>query len=298
MNDVVLGLADWLLRRTLPRGEAGDTIRGDLIEELEGAGRTRTARRRYLRHACSLVLRFRLERPRSNTLVNPSTGGRPMWGSIGYDIRFAMRSLARRPMFTLMTLATLGLGIGAATAIFSIVNGILLRPLPFVQPERLVAVNETDGVERMTFAMPNYVDVHGRATSFETMACHQSEAFDVIDGRPRRISGRLVSAEFFDVLGIGPQLGRSFTSEDDRVGALPVAVVSDRYWRQDSVATRGCSAARFGRRSRRSRLSACCRPITGSPDPRTSTRRLARLSRPAPSGSTVAIISDSTRWRG
>ena len=233
MNDVTLGLADWLLRRTLPRGEAGDTIHGDLIEELEGAGRTRTARRRYLRHACSLALRYGLERPRSNTLVNPSTGGRPMWGSIGYDIRFAMRSLALRPMFTLMTLATLGLGMGAATAIFSIVNGILLRPLPFVQPERLVAVNETDGGERMTFAMPNYVDVHRRATSFEAMACYQSNAFNVIDGRPRRIDGRLVCASFFDVLGVRMQLGRTFTTADDRAGAAPVAIISDRFWKQD-----------------------------------------------------------------
>ena len=130
MNDVTVGLADWLLRRTLPRGEAGDTIRGDLIEELEEAGRTRSARRRYLRHACSLALRYGLERPSSNTPVSPSTGGPRMWGSIGYDVRFAMRSLARRPAFTLMTLAALGLGIGAATAIFSIVNGILLRSSP------------------------------------------------------------------------------------------------------------------------------------------------------------------------
>lgn len=154
--------------------------------------------------------------------------------SLFLDLKFAARSLAKRPSFPIVVLTTLALGIGAATAIFSVVDGILLRPLPYAEPDRLLYANETDGGRRMSFAWPNYVDLRERARSYESIACHQGNDFSVLsDGRPRRVPGRLVCATFFDVLGVRMQAGRTFSASDDHAGASPVAVISDRFWKQD-----------------------------------------------------------------
>ena len=119
------------------------------------------------------------------------------------DLKYSVRGLAKRPGFAVVVVLTLGLGIGASTAIFSIVDGILLQPLPFADPNRLVMANETNDGQRMTLAWPNYLDLRDRATSFESMACHQSNAFTLLgDGKPRRVNGRLVCAGFFEVLGV------------------------------------------------------------------------------------------------
>jgi putative ABC transport system permease protein len=154
--------------------------------------------------------------------------------SLRLDLKFAVRSLSKQPSFALVVLTTLALGIGAATAIFSVVEAVLLRPLPYAEAHRLVHGNETAGASRIGFAWPNYVDARSRAASFESIACHQQNDFSVLsDGPPRRVPGRLVCAPFFDVLGVPLQAGRTFTSEDDHAGATPVAVISDRFWRQD-----------------------------------------------------------------
>jgi putative ABC transport system permease protein len=157
--------------------------------------------------------------------------------AIRQDLRFAVRSLVRRPSFAILVVATLGLGIGAATGIFSIVDAILLRPLPFSQPERLVVLNETTPRGRMTLGWPNYIDFRDRVTSLESVAAYQRTAFTVLDGdRARIINGLFVSGRFLDVLGAQPQLGRAFTVADDRLGAEPVAIVSDRFWTQELAA--------------------------------------------------------------
>ena len=150
------------------------------------------------------------------------------------DLKYAVRSLAKRPSLPVIILATIALGIGAATAIFSIVEAILIRPLPFHDPDRLVYATELDGDRLMTFAWPNYVDYRERATSYETIACHQLNAFTVVgEGMARRVDGRLVCAPFFDTLGVRMQMGRSFTAADDQPGAPPVAIISDTFWRVD-----------------------------------------------------------------
>ena len=137
--------------------------------------------------------------------------------TLSLDLKYAVRSLLKRPSFPIVVLATIALGIGAATAIFSIVEAILLRPLPFEEPDRLVFASETDGEAPMSFAWPNYVDYRARATSFEHIACHQGNAFNVIGNETaaRRINGRLVCAQFFDVLqacidGLPASLARIF----------------------------------------------------------------------------------------
>jgi putative ABC transport system permease protein len=235
----VIRLAAWLVRRTAP-ADAADAIVGDLLEELHDT----RSRSRFLLQAGSVVLRCAPRRLRGQhdtpaalgAETGPGTGERTRtrMDSLILDLKYTLRSLAKRPSFALVVLATLALGIGAATAIFSVVEGILLRPLPFAEPGRLVFANETDGEDPMSFAWPNYKDVRDRAKSFESIACHQGNSFSVVgDGQPRRLQGRYVCAPFFEVLGVAMQAGRTFTAADDVLGAPPVAIVSDRFWKAD-----------------------------------------------------------------
>jgi putative ABC transport system permease protein len=219
--------AIWLLRGVLPP-DAADTIIGDLIEELGLSG----SRFRFLRHACSLTIRY--APARAARAARRHIKQRKSMETLWLDLKYAARSLSQRPTFLVVVLATLALGIGAATAIFSVVEAVLLRPLPFADPDRLVYANETDGGNPMSFAWPNFVDVRERSASFERISCHQANAFNVLsDGRPRRIPGRLVCADFLDTLGVRMQAGRNFTVDEDLAGSTPVVVISDRFWRQD-----------------------------------------------------------------
>ncbi len=244
-------LSTWLLRRTLPPGETGDAILGDLLEELDASGNTADARRRFTRQAWSIAARYALRRTPGAQAV-PSTHGEIM-GLDGFrqDVRFALRGIVKRPSFTAIVLATLALGIGASTAIFSIVDGILLRPLPYKNADRLLYVSESERGERMSFAYPNYLDYRDRQQSFDSLACHQAAAFTILGELPRRVDGRLVCWNFFNVLGVQPQLGRLFTEADDRAGAPPVAILSDRLWRQQF----GADPSAIGRMLRTNELT-------------------------------------------
>lgn len=229
-------LVTWLLGRTLPPGAAGATILGDLLEELDAAGGTPAARRRFARQAGSIALRYALRPAPSPVQVTVAGEKGEAMGldALKQDLRFALRGIVKRPSFAAVVLATLALGIGASTAIFSVVNGILLRPLPYREPDRLVFASETERGQRMSFGYPNYVDYRDRTQSFESLACHQAGSFTVVGtSKPRRIDGRLVCWNFFTVLGVQPQLGRTFTAGDDRAGAPPVAMISDRLWKQE-----------------------------------------------------------------
>ena len=224
------GRAERFGRALLGRFVPPDTtaaILGDLLEDLHESGN----RVQFVVSVCSIAVRqAALHRSR----IGSSERKAARMESLLLDLKFAIRSLSKRPSFPIVILTTLALGIGAATAIFSVVDGILLRPLPYSDPGRLVFVNETDGGRRMTFAWPNYVDFRERAQSYESIACNQGNDFSVLsDGRPRRVPGRLVCAPFFEVLGVPMQAGRTFTAADDHPGASPVAIVSDRFWKQD-----------------------------------------------------------------
>jgi putative ABC transport system permease protein len=223
-------LADWLLRRVLPRGPIADSIRGDLLEELSSSTSPRIGRRRYFVHALSIAARYAIRRE-ATVPQNDPPRRRGMMDTIRQDLTYAARSLAKRPSFALMVIVTLALGIGAATAIFSIVDAILLRPLPYAHADRLVVFNDAASRGRMSMAWPNYLDFRDRATSFEVTAAYQRTNFTWLDGaRAKRLNGRYVSSTFLDVLSVRPQLGRTFTPNDDRIGADPVALVSDAFW--------------------------------------------------------------------
>jgi putative ABC transport system permease protein len=150
------------------------------------------------------------------------------------DIRYGVRGLLKRPGFTVIALITLALGIGANTAIFSVVNAVLLRPLPFQKPEELVIVWEDAtfvGFPHNTPAPANYVDWKAQNQSFVDMAASHETSFNLTgDGEPERVSAYAVNANFFPLLGVQPVLGRSFLAEEDQPGGNKVAVLSYGLW--------------------------------------------------------------------
>jgi putative ABC transport system permease protein len=152
------------------------------------------------------------------------------------DIRYGLRVLAQRPGFTAIAVLTLALGIGANTAIFSLVNAVLVRPLKYRDAERLVMLWENAtaaGFSRDTPAPANYFDWKAQQQSFDQMAATRQQTFDLTgDGEPEKLLGFGVESGFFDVLGVGPAAGRALLPEDDRAGAPHVAVISHGLWQR------------------------------------------------------------------
>jgi putative ABC transport system permease protein len=150
------------------------------------------------------------------------------------DIRYGVRGLWKRPGFTAVAVLTLALGIGANTAIFSVVNAVLLRPLQFRDPDRLVMIWEDAtfaGFPRNTPAPANYVDWKTQTQSFEDVAASAESTFNLTgDGDPERVTAYKVTANFFPLFGVSPALGRVFTAEEDRPGAAKVAMLSHSLW--------------------------------------------------------------------
>jgi putative ABC transport system permease protein len=150
------------------------------------------------------------------------------------DIRYAMRGLVKRPAFTIIALLTLALGIGANTAIFSVVNAVLLRPLPFRDPEQVVMVWEDAsfaGFPLNTPAPANYVDWKNQNQSFADMAASAEQSFNLTgDGDPERVTAYAVTHNFFPLFGVQPLIGRGFLPEEDRPGSNKVVVLSYSLW--------------------------------------------------------------------
>jgi putative ABC transport system permease protein len=152
------------------------------------------------------------------------------------DLRYAGRMQLKNPGFTIVAVIALALGIGANTAIFSVVNSVLLRPLPYKDPERLVMVWEDAskfGYPRDTPAAANYVDWRDQNTVFEGMSAIADDSFNLTcDGDPERLEGRYVSANLFPLLGVDPQIGRTFTAAEDQPGSNRVVVLSHALWQR------------------------------------------------------------------
>ena len=157
-----------------------------------------------------------------------------MIANLWQDLRFGVRMLVKQPGFTLIAALTLALGIGANTAIFSIVNAVLLRPFPYQAPERLVIVQERESGGGFSPSYPNFVDWRAQNTAFASIAAvRQNESFNLTGaGEPERLQGQLVSAEFFSTLGIKPLVGRDFLAEEDRAGATPAVILSYGFWQR------------------------------------------------------------------
>jgi putative ABC transport system permease protein len=150
------------------------------------------------------------------------------------DVRFGVRMLLKRRRFALLVVTILALGSGANAAIFSIVNAVLLRPLPYKEPDRLVAVSEKlrQG-NASTVSLPDFLDWRSNNKVFEQMAAYRWQAFSLTGrGEPEMVHGWYASADFFPLLGVKPALGRTFTAEEDRPGGTPVVVISYGLWQR------------------------------------------------------------------
>src|SRR5262245_25771849 len=151
------------------------------------------------------------------------------------DLRYGVRTLLKAPNYTLIAVLTLALGIGANTAVFTLVNAVLLRPLPYREPHRLVRLWET-GPQRPTFSVsgPNYHDWEEQNQVFEQMAAWRERSFNLTSGDdPERIIAASVTAGFFPLLGVKPALGRGFIPEEDQPGANSrVVIISDSLWQR------------------------------------------------------------------
>ncbi len=150
------------------------------------------------------------------------------------DLRYGFRTLTKNPGFSFIAVVSLALGIGANTAIFSLVNAVLLKPLPFTEPERLVMVwedNSAIGFPRDDVAPANYVDWRAQSQAFEDMAALNWKNFNLTgDGEPERILAHGVTANFLPLLGIQPVIGRNFSVEEDKPDAAKVAILSYGLW--------------------------------------------------------------------
>ena len=156
-----------------------------------------------------------------------------MFWSIWQDVRYAVRGLARRPGFAAVVVLTLTLGIGANAAIFSVVNGILLRPLPFAVPERLVQLGQQDPY--WTVSEPEFMDYRRDARAFERVAAYAGSDVSLTGtGEPERVEAARVSDDFFATLGVAPARGRAFAPDEEAPGSgpAPVVIISDALWRR------------------------------------------------------------------
>src|SRR5256886_9489950 len=148
------------------------------------------------------------------------------------DIRYAVRMMGKNLSVTAIVVVVLALGIGANAAIFSVVNAALLRPLPYADPDKLVRLTEdSPNVPQMSISYPNFLDWREQNKVFSGIAAMQFRSLNLTGtDEPERLAGRGVSAEFFAVLGVRPELGRSFAGEEDRPGANPVCIISHGLW--------------------------------------------------------------------
>ena len=150
------------------------------------------------------------------------------------DVRYGMRMLFKNPGFAAIAVLTLALGIGANTALFSVVNGVLLNPLPFPEPDQLYAVYyTTQAFGHSSVSYPNFLDWQKQNHSLSALGGFRSEDLNLTgSGEPERLHGHMISSEFFTALGLPPSLGRNFRPEEDQVGAGPVAIISDSLWKR------------------------------------------------------------------
>ncbi|HUH62347.1 MAG TPA: ABC transporter permease [Terracidiphilus sp.] len=160
--------------------------------------------------------------------------GLPWLEVLAQDVRFAVRMLWTSPGFSAVAVLTLAIGIGGNTAIFSIVNGVLLNPLPFPHPEQLVGLDESKpNFPQGSISYPNFLDWRKDNRTFSSMALARRYSFSLTGkGDAEQVQASFLSSGFFAVLGVRPLMGREFTPEEDKQGAAPVAMISEGLWRR------------------------------------------------------------------
>jgi putative ABC transport system permease protein len=175
------------------------------------------------------------DRRRPLAPLPPDTGGRRIMRDLWLDVRYAVRLLLRNPGFTMAAVATLALGIGMAAAIFSVVDAVLLRPMPYPDADRLVVLWQTDrasGTSREPSSFPDLLDFRERSRAFDRLGAFMGFDANVSpdNGDPSRVAAVVSTPEVLPLLGVRPLAGRTFTAADDRPGAQPSAIISERLW--------------------------------------------------------------------
>lgn len=235
-------LAAALLRRLLPEDALGD-LEEAFARRAERDG-PRAARAWYRREALRFLLLWPALRPRDGPLAGASSGRGPAGrrlDALAQDLRFAARSLTRRPGFTAVVVLTLALGIGANATIFSLVNGVFLRPVPGVRdPGGIVEIFGSSSRDAnaggfrgyLPMSWPTLRDVRERASTLEDVYVYTIFPASLVAGNePERVMAGYVSGSFFDLLGVRPALGRTFAPEEGEAGGgAPVAVLSHGFW--------------------------------------------------------------------
>jgi predicted permease len=150
------------------------------------------------------------------------------------DVRYGARTLRKSPGFAVIAILTLAIGIGANTALFSVVNGVLLNPLPYPEPDRLVALYaRAKEFEKFSISYPNFLDWSRENHSFSSLAAFRGETFTMTGvGEPERLDANMVSPTFFPLLGVNPVLGRNFEEKENQLGAARIALISEGLWRR------------------------------------------------------------------
>ncbi|HET9370011.1 MAG TPA: ABC transporter permease [Vicinamibacterales bacterium] len=226
-------LASWMVRRCLPARLAEEVL-GDIEERWRRERRTRPVGAWWRATRLALVVSARALADRARPLeAAPARGSR--FASLGQDVRYAGRLLRRQPAMATAMVLTLAVGTGAATGLFSVVNSWLLRPMPFADPDRLVAVWETiptAGIFENTPAPVVFHDWRARATSFDGLAPLTRQTRNLTgQGEPERLSTLRVAPAVIDVLGLRPAAGRLFRAEDGIPPAPKVVLLSYVFWR-------------------------------------------------------------------
>jgi predicted permease len=227
LRNITTGLRS-LFRKERVEGELDEELRGFL----EMAADEKTKQGMSDKDALRQV---RLER--GNLEVAKEAVRAATWESLlemcWQDLRYCLRMMRRYPGFTAVAILTLALGVGANTALFSVVNGVLLNPLPYEQPDRLVTINSrTAQIPRDSISYPNFLDWRRDNHSFSALAAFCSQNFNLTGmGDAERLKANRVSAAFFPILGVKPIVGRAFTEEEDQLGGAPVALISEGLWR-------------------------------------------------------------------
>jgi hypothetical protein len=150
------------------------------------------------------------------------------------DLQYGVRMLMKSPSFAAIAILTLALGIGANTAIFSVVSGVLLNPLPYRDASQIVSMfEEIPNFKNGSISYPNFLDWQRMNHTFSAIAAYRTDGFNLSGrGEPERLNGEMISADFFEILGVNPVLGRAFRKEEDHLGANPTAMISEGLWKR------------------------------------------------------------------
>jgi len=229
-------------RADLAREEMDEELRFYLdarVEQLVAQGMSpEDARVEAQRRLGGSIEQARQRLQRSATRREDRMRARDWWNDLRQDLRYAARGLARRPGFTAIAVLTLAVGIGANTAIFSAVNALLLRPLPFRNPDQLMSVTlvsppegDRPATDALPWSWPKFTVFRDAQPVFQDLALYSDDQFNVTDGDPERVDGASVSATFLRTLGVAPALGRDFPVElDAHANAERLVILTDAFW--------------------------------------------------------------------